>query len=90
MNYVTAVSKATKLSYVLGKHEWTISNDDYECGKGKLFQHSCVRVSFALYKCSKGKLYTKYAEDDWLQSRCRVHLQRRAVNQDGEKVQPGN
>merc|ERR1712212_1360321 len=30
---VRAVSRATKVSYVLGKHEWTISND--ECGKGK-------------------------------------------------------
>ena len=32
---MTAVSYATKLSYVIGKHEWTISNDVYECGKGK-------------------------------------------------------
>ena len=32
---VTAVPRATKLSYLLGKHEWTISNDVYECGKGK-------------------------------------------------------
>ena len=32
---VTAVSKATKLSYLLGKHQWTISNDDYGCNKGK-------------------------------------------------------
>ena len=32
---VTAMSRATKLSYLLGKHEWTISNDDYQCGKGK-------------------------------------------------------
>ena len=32
---VTAVSRATKLSYLLGKHEWIISNDVYECGKGK-------------------------------------------------------
>ena len=32
---VTAVSQASKLSYVLGKHKWTISNDDYECNEGK-------------------------------------------------------
>ena len=32
---VTAVSKATKLSYALGKNEWTISNDVYECSNGK-------------------------------------------------------
>ena len=29
---VNAVSRATKVSYLLGKHEWTISND--ECNKG--------------------------------------------------------
>ena len=27
---VTAMSRATKLSYLLGKHDWTISNDDYQ------------------------------------------------------------
>ena len=32
---VTAVSYATKLSYVIGKHEWTISNDVYKCGNGQ-------------------------------------------------------
>ena len=32
---VTAVSRATKTSYLLGKHEWTISNDVYVCGKGE-------------------------------------------------------
>ena len=25
---VTAMSRATKLSYLLGKHKWTIANDD--------------------------------------------------------------
>ena len=34
---VTAVSRATEVSYVLGKHEWTISNDVYECGQGKAY-----------------------------------------------------
>ena len=34
-NDVTAMSRAAKLSYVLGKHEWTISNDVFECGEGK-------------------------------------------------------
>ena len=32
---VTAVSEATKLSYLLGKHNWTISNDVYKCNKGQ-------------------------------------------------------
>ena len=34
---VTAVSRATKLSYLLGKHEWTISEDD-NCGKGRPYK----------------------------------------------------
>ena len=32
---VSASSRATKLSYVLGKHKWTISNDAFECNEGK-------------------------------------------------------
>jgi hypothetical protein len=32
---VTAVSDATKVSYVLGKHEWTVSNDVFLCHKGQ-------------------------------------------------------
>ena len=31
---VTAESRATHVSYLLGKHEYTISNDEYECSKG--------------------------------------------------------
>ena len=31
---ITAESRATHLSYILGKHEWTISGDEYECSKG--------------------------------------------------------
>ena len=32
---VKAVSRATELSYVLGKHDWTISDDVYKCSEGK-------------------------------------------------------
>ena len=32
---VTARSRASKVSYVLGKHKWTISNDAFECYEGK-------------------------------------------------------
>ena len=32
---VIAMSQATKLSYLLRKHEWTISNDAFECNGGK-------------------------------------------------------
>ena len=31
---VRAESRATKLSYVLGKHEWTVTNDVFSCSKG--------------------------------------------------------
>ena len=34
---VTAVSKASKVSYVLGKHTWTISNDVYDCGESRTY-----------------------------------------------------
>ena len=32
---VTATSRASKLSYVLGKHKWNITNDVYECHEGQ-------------------------------------------------------
>ena len=32
---VTAVSYATKVSYVLGKHKWNISNDAFVCNNGQ-------------------------------------------------------
>ena len=37
LHNVTAMSQATKLSYLLGKHEWTISEDD-NCGKGRPYK----------------------------------------------------
>ena len=35
---LNAVSRATKLSYLLGKHEWTFSNDSFECHEGKPYK----------------------------------------------------
>ena len=32
---VTAVSMTSKLSYVLGKHEWMVTGDVYQCNKGQ-------------------------------------------------------
>ena len=32
---VTAVSMASKVSYVLGKHKWTVTGDVYECHEGQ-------------------------------------------------------
>ena len=32
---VNAISRATKVSYVLGKHTWEVANDVYECHKGQ-------------------------------------------------------
>ena len=34
---VTGVSRANELSYVLGKHKWTISNDAFECNEGQTY-----------------------------------------------------
>ena len=33
----SAVSDAIKVSHVLGKHEWTVSNDVFSCNKGKTY-----------------------------------------------------
>ena len=35
LSNVTAVSRADKKSYVLGKHEWTVTDDVYDCHKGE-------------------------------------------------------
>jgi hypothetical protein len=32
---VQAESRATKVSYALGKHEWTVTNDVFSCSKGQ-------------------------------------------------------
>ena len=32
---VRAESRASKVSYVLGKHEWTVTNDVFSCSKGQ-------------------------------------------------------
>ena len=34
---ITALSKASKVSYVLGKHTWTITNDSYACNEGRTY-----------------------------------------------------
>ena len=35
---ITGSSNSSKISYLLGKHNWTIENDTYECGLGKDYQ----------------------------------------------------
>ena len=35
LSSVTAVTRAAKKSYVLGKHEWTVTGDVYDCHKGE-------------------------------------------------------
>ena len=37
LNPLRATSRAPKVSYVLGKHNWTISNDAYECNEGQAY-----------------------------------------------------
>ena len=34
---VSAVSRAPKFSYLLGKHKWTISNDYFDCNEGQQY-----------------------------------------------------
>ena len=54
-NEATASSKATELSYALGKHPWTVSNDN--CRKGKPYNTmlkltGCVEGDFT---CNDGQ-----------------------------------
>ena len=53
----TGYSKSSKLSYILGKHNWTIENDAYECNNGKphdtqLKLTSCRETQFT---CNSGQ-----------------------------------
>jgi hypothetical protein len=47
---VTAVSRASKGSYVLGKHSWTITNDVFGCHEGKEYT-----TKLKLTGCSEGQ-----------------------------------
>jgi hypothetical protein len=47
---VTAVSKASKLSFVLGKHTWTVTNDVFGCSEGRPYT-----IQLKLTGCSEGQ-----------------------------------
>ena len=44
LNYmgITGYSKSSKLSYILGKHNWTIENDSNECNNGKPYNTNSI------------------------------------------------
>ena len=59
LNYmgITGYSKSSKLSYILGKHNWTIENDTNECNNGKPYNTqlkltSCRETQFT---CNSGQ-----------------------------------
>ena len=58
---VTAVSRATKLSYVLGKHEWTVTGDVLDCHKGQPYT-TYLKLSGCRsndqFTCSNGQCVT--------------------------------
>ena len=62
---VTAMSRATKLSYLLGKHEWTISSDDYHCGEGKPYT-----AILKLTGCRDGEFTCSDGQCISMQQRC--------------------
>ena len=57
---VTAVSYSSKVSYVLGKHEWTVSNDVFACNKAEPYKtllklSGCIQGEFT---CDDGQCVT--------------------------------
>ena len=61
---LTAVSRAPKDSYVLGKHEWTISNV-YECSKGKPYT-----TMLKLTGCKEGEFTCDNGQCIKMEERC--------------------
>ena len=58
---VGAVSRASKTSYVLGKHSWTVSNDVLQCGDGKPY-NTVLKLTgcneFNEFTCDDGQCIT--------------------------------
>merc|ERR1712004_738896 len=62
---VTAMSRATKLSYLLGKHKWTISNDAYDCDEGET-----VTTTLKLTGCIEGQFTCDDGQCIEMERRC--------------------
>ena len=61
----SAVSRATKLSYVLGKHEWTIESEPYQCNKGNTYT-----TKLKLTGCREGEFTCDDGQCIRMEERC--------------------
>ena len=62
---VAGHSISSKRSYVLGKHNWTIENDTYECNNGKPYS-----VQLKLTSCSDGQFTCNSGQCVRMEDRC--------------------
>ena len=62
---VRAESNATKMSYVLGKHQWNVTNDVFKCYEGKPYT-----VYLKLSGCSKGDFTCNDGQCVTMEQRC--------------------
>ena len=62
---VTAVSLSSKLSYVLGRHEWEVTGDVYLCNAGRPY-----RTLLKLSGCSKGEFTCNDGQCVTMEQRC--------------------
>ena len=62
---LTAVSRASKVSYVLGKHKWTVTGDVYDCHEGQPYT-----TFLKLSGCSKGEFTCNDGQCVTMEQRC--------------------
>ena len=62
---VSAMSRATKVSYVLGKHPWTVINDVYDCHEGETYS-----TWLKLTGCSDGEFTCNDGQCIQMEERC--------------------
>ena len=62
---VRAESNATKMSYVLGKHQWKVTNDVFKCYEGKPYT-----VYLKLSGCSQGEFTCNDGQCVTMEQRC--------------------
>ena len=62
---VSATSRATKVSYVLGKHSWTVDNSVYDCHQGRTYS-----TWLKLAGCSDGEFTCSSGDCIQMEERC--------------------
>ena len=87
---VTARTRASQISYALGKHNWTISGDTYKCSKGKdyTFEMKLTGCKETQFTCDDGQCVKMEercnqmpdCEDDSDEMDCRILVLKKGYN----------